>query len=75
MMSENFSATEALKAVHIVDTVICKQTRHSPLRLDKLYINSLQLLKKWIKIIHPGAKMTLQIKYYMILMLLKLLLA
>ena len=49
MMSENFSATEAVKAVHIVDTVICKQTRHSPLRLDKLYINSLQLLKKMDK--------------------------
>ena len=49
MMSENFSATEALKAVYIVDTVICKQTRHSPLRLDKLYINSLQLLKKMDK--------------------------
>ena len=46
MMSENFSATDALKAVHIVDTVIWKQTRHLPLRLDKLYINSLQLLKK-----------------------------
>ena len=46
MMSENFSATDALKAVHIVDTVIWKQTHHLPLRLDKLYINSLQLLKK-----------------------------
>ena len=31
MMSENFSATEALKAVHIVDTVIWKQTHHLPL--------------------------------------------
>ena len=46
MMSENFSATEALKAVPIIDTIIWKQTRHLPLRLDKLYINSLLLLKK-----------------------------
>ena len=65
MMSENFSATEILKAVHLVDTVIWKQTRHLPLRLDKVYMNSLQLSKKWIKIIYPGTKM----------MLLKLLLA
>ena len=36
MMSENFSATDALKTVPIVDTVIWKQTRHLPLRLDKL---------------------------------------
>ena len=49
MMSENFSPTEALKAVHIVDTVIWKQTCHLPLRFDKLYINSLQLLKKMVK--------------------------
>lgn len=49
MMSENFSAMEALKAVHIVDTVIWKQTRHLPLRLDKLYVNSLRLLKKMDK--------------------------
>ena len=46
LMSENFSATEALKAVHIVDTVIWKQTRYLPLRLDKHYMNSLRLLKK-----------------------------
>ena len=49
MMSENFSPTEAVKAVHIVDTVIWKQTCHLPLRLDKLYINPLQLLKKMVK--------------------------
>ena len=73
MMSENFSAMEALKAVHIVDTVIWEQTRHLPLRLDKLYINFLQLLKKMD--IYPGTKMTLQIIYYMILMLMTLLLA
>ena len=73
MMSENFSAMEALKAVHIVDTVIWEQTRHLPLRLDKLYINFLQLFKKMD--IYPGTKMTLQIIYYMILMLMTLLLA
>ena len=39
MMSENFSATEALKAVYIVDTVIWKQTRHLPLRLDYIPYN------------------------------------
>ena len=49
MMSENFSATEALKTVPIIDTIIWKQTRHLPLRLDKLYINSLLLLKKMDK--------------------------
>ena len=49
MMSENFSATEILKAVHLVDTVIWKQTRRLPLRLDKVYMNSLQLSKKMDK--------------------------
>ena len=33
MMSENFSATEALKAVPIIDTIIWKQTRHFPLSI------------------------------------------
>ena len=46
IMSENLSAAEAVKAVHIVDTVIWEQSRHLPLQLDKLYLNSLQLLKK-----------------------------
>ena len=49
MVSENFSATEALKAVHLVDTVIWKQTLHLPLPLDKVYINSQQLSKKMDK--------------------------
>ena len=49
IVSENFSAIEALKAVHIIDTVIWKQLRHLPLQLDKLYINCLQLLKKMDK--------------------------
>ena len=62
-MSENFSATDALKEFHTVDTVVWKQTPNLPVPLDKLYINSLQLLKRWIKIIHPGTKMTLKIKY------------
>ena len=75
MMPENFSAMEALKAVHIVDTAIWKQIRHLPLRLEKLYINSLQLLKKMNKDYTSKKNMTLQIKYYMILMLLKRLLA
>ena len=46
MMPGNLSATEAVKAVHVVDTVIWEQIRHLPLRLGKLYLNSLQLLKK-----------------------------
>ena len=33
MMSENFSATEALKAAPIIDTIIWKQTRHFPLSI------------------------------------------
>ena len=49
IMSENFSATEALKAVHIVDTLIWKQICHLPLRLDKLYISSLDFLNKIYK--------------------------
>ena len=49
MVSENFSATEALKAAHLVDTVIWKQTLHLPLPLDKVYINSQQLSKKMDK--------------------------
>ena len=46
MMSENLCAAEAVKAVHIVDTVIWEQTRHLSLQLDRLYLNSPQLLKK-----------------------------
>ena len=46
LMSENFSASEAVKAVHIVDTVIWGQVRHLPLRLEKHYMNSFHLLKK-----------------------------
>ena len=37
LMSENMSAAEAIKAIHVVDTVIWRQTRHLPLELDKGY--------------------------------------
>ena len=47
LMSENLSASEAVKAVHIIDTVIWGQTRHLPLRLEKHYMNSFKLLKKF----------------------------
>ena len=74
LMSENFSATEALKAVRVVDTVNWKQTRHLPLRSDKRYINSLQLLKKMDKDYTSKNENDLSNQIYMIL-LLKLLLA
>ena len=46
LMSENLSASEAIKAVHIVDTVIWGQTRFLPLRLDKVYMKAYKNLKK-----------------------------
>ena len=46
LMSENLSASEAIKAVHIIDTVVWGQTRILPLRLDKVYMNSRKKLKK-----------------------------
>ena len=75
LISENFSATEALKAVRVVDTVNWKQTRHLPLRSDKRYINSLQLLEKMDKDYTSKNENDLSNQIYMILMLLKLLLA
>ena len=75
MMSENFSATEALKAAHIEDTVIWKQTLHLPLQLDKLYISSLDFLNKIYKDYRSrnGNDLANQILHDMMLM--KLLLA
>ena len=46
LMSENMSASEAIKAVHIVDTKIWGQTRHLPPELAKQYTKSLSKLKK-----------------------------
>ena len=46
LMSENLSASEAIKAVHIIDTVVWGQIRILPLRLDKVYMNSRKKLKK-----------------------------
>ena len=46
LMAENLSASEAIKAVHIVDTVIWGQVRHLPLRLDKVYMKAYKTLKK-----------------------------
>ena len=46
LMSENLSASEAIKVVHTVDTVIWGQKRHLPLRLDKNYMSAFKALKK-----------------------------
>ena len=46
LMAENLSATEAIKAVHIVDTIVWGQTRHLPLRLEKEYQHVLCMYKK-----------------------------
>ena len=46
LMSDNMSASEAIKAVYIVDTVIWNQTRHLPLEMDKDYVNLMEKLKK-----------------------------
>ena len=46
LMSDNLSATEAIKAVYTVDTVIWKQKRHLPLELDKDYMNVYAKVKK-----------------------------
>ena len=45
-MSDNLSASEAIKSVYIVDTVIWKQKRHLPLEMDKDYVNLMEKLKK-----------------------------
>ena len=46
LMSDNLSASEAIKSVYIVDTVIWKQKRHLPLEMDKDYVNLMEKLKK-----------------------------
>ena len=46
IMSENLSASEAIKVVHIMFTVIYKQIRHLPLRLEKNYVKAVQRLRK-----------------------------
>ena len=46
LMAENFSASEAIKAVAVVDQIVWKQKRHLPLELDKDYINLTQKLNK-----------------------------
>ena len=46
IMADNKSASEAIKVVHTVDTVIHDQVRHLPLRLEKHYVNAVQRLKK-----------------------------
>ena len=45
-MSDKLSASEAIKAVYTIDTVIWGQVRHLPLRLDKSYMNAFTALKK-----------------------------
>ena len=47
LMSKNLSASEAVKAVPIIDRVIWGQTRYLSLRLEKHYMNSFKLLKKF----------------------------
>ena len=46
LMSDNLSASEAVKAVYTIDTVIWGQVRHLSLRLDKSYMNAFTALKK-----------------------------
>ena len=46
LTSENSSASEAIKAVHTVDTVVWGQQRHLLLRY-KNYMNAFKALKKW----------------------------
>ena len=45
IMSDNLSATEAIKVVHTVDTVIWKQKHHLTLELDKAYTNAYAKVK------------------------------
>ena len=40
LMAEGLSASEAIRAVYIIDTVIWKQIRYLPLRLDKSYMKA-----------------------------------
>ena len=48
IMAENMSASEAVKVVYICDTTIHGLTRHLPLHLDKLYLNSCKRLKRLV---------------------------
>ena len=43
---KNLSASEAIGAVHIIDTTIWKETRYLPLELDKMYTKSKEKFKK-----------------------------
>jgi len=54
LMSENLSASEALKAIYTV--VVWGQTRHLLLRLEKCYISAYKKLKK----LRPCKKTTIQ---------------
>ena len=46
LMSDGLSASEAIRAVYNLDTVVWKQNRHLPLRLDKPYMKAFKRLKK-----------------------------
>ena len=46
LMAESLSASEAIRAIYIVDTTVWNQTRYLPLELDKMYTNSLAKYKK-----------------------------
>ena len=48
LMAESLSAAEAIKAVHIIDTVVWDQVRLLPLELDKDYQNMQRKLKRLI---------------------------
>ena len=46
LMAEGLSASEAIRAVYIIDKVIWNQVRYLPLRLDKSYMKAYTKLKK-----------------------------
>ena len=46
LMAEGLSASEAIRAVWIIDKVVWNQVRHLPLRLDKSYMKAYTRLKK-----------------------------
>ena len=46
MMAENLSASEAIRAGYIWDTIVWQQKRHLPLRLDKSYMKARKKLKR-----------------------------
>ena len=52
LMSKNISATEAILAIHLVDTDVWWQTCHLPLKLDK----TSKFIGKVQKIAKPDAK-------------------